>query len=283
MEFCIARQGGGPQPSQNYPQPSSFWSLFASWQKVTPSREAQSPTYHHWYQSQKQLFAPQKIIGTKTHPTLPPTLPMHPILIDNIMTARQSEFCRLFATGMPATKAAMAAGYARTTASQNCATMLTNPTIQAQLRALELQAFTNYHDILHFKNILSGIITTEPNNSIVIRAIQQLLRLQALPLPHHIANQIHESLGLPNSLQENPTTTPTKAPTLPDNLPTQSPDSQQEIKDAEIAEEIDLPPTSSTLIIAADSPSLPIQINYLHPQSQSRAKLPTHTFPNPVS
>ena len=49
------------------------------------------------------------------------------------MTFRQKEFCRLFATGMAAPKAALAAGYAKATAERNVVEILCSPAVEAYL------------------------------------------------------------------------------------------------------------------------------------------------------
>ena len=50
------------------------------------------------------------------------------------MTFRQKEFCRLFATGMAAPKAALAAGYAKATAERNVVEILCSPAVEAYLQ-----------------------------------------------------------------------------------------------------------------------------------------------------
>jgi hypothetical protein len=157
------------------------------------------------------------------------------------MTARQLEFCRLFATGMSATKAAIAAGYARSTASQNCAAMLNSPTIKARLVQLEKKAYTSHQDILHFKNILNDIVSREQSNAIVIRAIMALIKLSSIPLPHFIANNIEQHQNPTN----NPTMHPINNPTNPDNPTTQPTEIQQDKVEEEIIEETDPQPTIS--------------------------------------
>ena len=47
------------------------------------------------------------------------------------LTLRQREFARLYAEGTPAAKAALAAGYSKSTAETNAAQLLDHPYVQA--------------------------------------------------------------------------------------------------------------------------------------------------------
>ena len=196
------------------------------------------------------------------------------------MTPRQQEFCRLFATGMVATKAAIAAGYSSSTASQNCAAMLKNPTIKARLHELEKRAYTSHHDILHFKNVLNDIVSREQNNSIVIRAIQALIKLTAIPLPHFITDSTH----LHSSTSNIQSPYPINYPTIPDKLSEQPLDYQENVCEEENIEDIDPAPVNSVANSQISAPGLAYEFTIVQavaPNAPPQAENDFHPLADP--
>lgn len=97
------------------------------------------------------------------------------------MTFRQKEFIRHYLSGKPAAVAAMAAGYAGTTAERNAATLLKHPLVQARIARARAQCTTiTPQDIDLCRRRLVHILSTCADPALQVRASSQLLRLASL-------------------------------------------------------------------------------------------------------
>ena len=61
------------------------------------------------------------------------------------MLPRQREFCRFYLQGMTASAAAIAAGYAKSTAERNAASILQNPAVMAKLERMRQVREAPFH------------------------------------------------------------------------------------------------------------------------------------------
>ena len=94
------------------------------------------------------------------------------------MNFRQKEFCRLYAAGQPAAKAALGAGYARATAERNAAHFLSHPAIAAYICRLRYRRnIVTPEDLERAKHKVMGILASSSDAGILLKASQELCRL----------------------------------------------------------------------------------------------------------
>ena len=144
------------------------------------------------------------------------------------MTHRQKEFVRHYLAGKPAREAAMAAGYAHSTAERNAAEMLSHPGIAARITRLRSQTVFTRKDLAMLKTELDHIIRYVQDDRLKLVAMEKYTRLSRLELilPYLEPDENPEQIRIKN-----------------DENPAQSPDHQQDHR----AEETDTPAEHDTL------------------------------------
>ena len=94
------------------------------------------------------------------------------------MNFRQTEFCRLFAAGQPAAKAAIGAGYAKATAERNAASFLSHPAIAARIARLRCRRnIVTPQDLHTAKAKVMHILATSHEAGVLLKASHELCRL----------------------------------------------------------------------------------------------------------
>ena len=96
---------------------------------------------------------------------------------------RQQEFARLYAADIPAPKAAIAAGYAASTAETNAARILSHPRVTdmiAAVRGSKVSNFTTEQDNQNVLARLRHIINHVQDERLALAAIEQFRRIKVL-------------------------------------------------------------------------------------------------------
>ena len=94
------------------------------------------------------------------------------------LTLRQREFCRLYAQGIPASKAAHAAGFAKSTSETNAARLLASPLVQARILRLRHHTLVRAADLEEMRHITQEVMRNTSDDRIRLAAVRRLQSLE---------------------------------------------------------------------------------------------------------
>ena len=196
----------------------------------------------------------------------------------NRLTLRQREFCRLYAEGIPASKAAHAAGFAKSTCETNVARLLNSPLVQARILRLRNHTLIRLNDLEEMRDTAYEIMRNNPDDKVRLQAIRRLESLKKYTI-HPLDDQHFIDTLVMESTPEDPD--PDEETDTPQNDPPalQLPQNQQQL----FPEETDTLPDGKTPAfdqrmnplkpIEPPKPPVVITIRNLLPKSDINAHL----------
>ena len=191
------------------------------------------------------------------------------------LTLRQREFCRLYAEGIPASKAAHAAGFAKSTCETNVARLLNSPLVQARILRLRNHTLIRLNDLEEMRDTAYEIMRNNPDDKVRLQAIRRLESLKKYTIhplddQHFIDTLVMESTPSEPDPDQDTQTPPNDAPA------SQLPLNQQQ----HYPEETDTLPDGTPAYDTRISPRKPIPPPPQKQVIEVRNYLPKHTFPN---
>ena len=179
------------------------------------------------------------------------------------MTTRQKQFVYHYLRGLPAAKAAISAGYARSTAERNAAAILKTPAIAAKICRIQAYEQTEFKDLYQQAKQFYYHTHTSPDATVKEKGLasQQMIAWQKLKLKQSaLAAEI-----LNEPTDEEPQDTPIEsapAPVGPSiKPPTQPPKSQQKSQSKNINKTATLPLAKETDTLPNGQPAFDIQLS----------------------